>query len=469
MAEKNVQNDFSKGNIPAVVMRMALPLIAAQLVNVLYNVVDRIYIGHIPNVGSMALTGVGIALPVISILSAFAGLFGQGGAPLCSMARGRGNNDEASRVMGNAFSMLLVSSVALGLLTWAFLDPVITVFAAGKEASSYAREYLAVYLIGTTFSFVSLGMNVYINAQGFATRGMLTVLLGAAANIVLDPLFIFAYFMQIFAFRMGVRGAAAATVLSQALSAAWCFLFLRSSKTPLELSWRTMAPRKKIMGRIMSLGVADFVMGATNSAIQTVANRQLGLYGGDLYVGAITVVNSLRTIFTEIIHGFGSGMPPLLAFTYRAGSKKRVLETIRFSTLGAAVFSLLVWAVFMLFPEPLIRIFTPDEALIAVAVRAVRIYFCGFVFMSLQFVAQNSFRSLGKARQAIFFSLLRKIVLVVPLMLLLPGVFGLGADGVYWSEPISDLLGGGAAFTTLMLTVYRPLAKELKEETLCQN
>ena len=310
MAEKNVQNDFSKGNIPAVVMRMALPLIAAQLVNVLYNVVDRIYIGHIPNVGSMALTGVGIALPVISILSAFAGLFGQGGAPLCSMARGRGDNDEASRVMGNAFSMLLVSSVALGLLTWAFLDPVITVFAAGKEASSYAREYLAVYLIGTTFSFVSLGMNVYINAQGFATRGMLTVLLGAAANIVLDPLFIFA-------FRMGVRGAAAATVLSQALSAAWCFLFLRSDKTPLELSWRTMAPRKKIMGRIMSLGVADFVMGATNSAIQTVANRQLGLYGGDLYVGAITVVNSLRTIFTEIIHGFGSGIQPVLLTTAR--------------------------------------------------------------------------------------------------------------------------------------------------------
>lgn len=441
MVEKNVQNDFSKGNIPAVVMRMALPLIAAQLVNVLYNVVDRIYIGHIPNVGSMALTGVGIALPVISILSAFAGLFGQGGAPLCSMARGRGDNDEAARVMGNAFSMLLVSSVALGLLTWAFLDPAIAVFAAGKEASSYAREYLAVYLIGTTFSFVSLGMNVYINAQGFATRGMLTVLLGAAA----------------------------ATVLSQALSAAWCFLFLRSSKTPLELSWRTMAPRKKIMGRIMSLGVADFVMGATNSAIQTVANRQLGLYGGDLYVGAITVVNSLRTIFTEIIHGFGSGIQPVLAFNYGAGQKKRVLETIRFSTLGAAAFSLLVWAVFMLFPEPLIRIFTPDEELIAVAVRAVRIYFCGFVFMSLQFVAQNSFRSLGKARQAIFFSLLRKIVLVVPLMLLLPGVFGLGADGVYWSEPISDLLGGGAAFTTLMLTVYRPLAKELKEETLCQN
>ena len=462
MTEKTVRNDFSRGSIPAVVMRMALPLIAAQLVNVLYNVVDRIYIGHIPGIGSMALTGVGIALPVISILSAFAGLFGQGGAPLCSMARGRGDGDEASRVMGNAFSMLLVSSIALGLLTWAFLDPVVEVFGAGEEASGYAREYLAVYLIGTTFSFVSLGMNVYINAQGFATRGMLTVLLGAVSNIVLDPIFIFA-------FGMGVRGAALATVLSQALSAAWCFLFLRSDKTPLELSWRTMAPRKTIMGRILSLGVADFVMGATNSAIQTVANRQLGLYGGDLYVGAITVVNSLRTVFTEIIHGFGSGIQPVLAFNYGAGQKKRVLESIRFSLYGAAGFSLVVWAVFMLFPEPLIRIFTPDEALIRVSVRAVRIYFCGFVFMSLQFVAQNAFRSLGKAREAIFFSLLRKIVLVVPLMLLLPDVFGLGADGVYWSEPVSDLLGGGAAFTTLMLTVYRPLARECKEETLCQN
>lgn len=462
MAEMKVQNDFSKGNIPSVVMRMALPLIAAQLVNVLYNVVDRIYIGHIPGVGSVALTGVGIALPVISILSAFAGLFGQGGAPLCSMARGRGDNEEAARVMGNAFLMLLVSSVVLGLIVWAFLDPILAAFSVGEEAVGYAREYLAAYLTGITFSFISLGMNVYINAQGFATRGMLTVLLGAAANIVLDPIFIFV-------FDMGVRGAAVATVIAQALSAAWCFFFLRGDKALLELSRRTMEPRKKIMGSILSLGVSNFVMGATTSAIQTVANRQLGFYGGDLYVSAITIVNSLRTIFTEIVHGFGAGIQPVLAFNYGAGEKKRVLETIRFSFIGAASFAVVIWAVFMLLPEPLIRIFTPDEALIAVAVRAVRIYFCGFVFISLQLVAQNTFRSLGKARQAIFFSLLRKIVLVVPLMLLLPGVFGLGADGVYWSEPVSDLLGGGAAFTTLVLTIYRPLAKELKEENLCKN
>ena len=462
MAKEHVQNDFSTGSVPSIVMRMALPLIAAQLVNVLYNIVDRIYIGHIPEIGSMALTGVGIALPVISILAAFAGLFGQGGAPLCSMARGRGDDEEASRVMGNAFTMLFVSSVALGLLTYAFLRPIIAVFGAGEEATGYACEYLEVYLIGTTFSFLSLGMNVYINAQGFATRGMLTVLLGAAANIVLDPIFIFV-------FGLGVRGAAIATVISQALSAVWCVAFLRSKKTPLELSPRTMAPRRKIMGRIMALGVSDFVMGATNSAIQSVANRQLGVYGGDLYVGAITVVNSMRTVFTEIIHGFGSGIQPVLAYNYGADKKDRVLSCIRFSVYGGVGFSLVVWAIFMLFPEPLIRMFTEDEALIAVAIPAVRIYFCGFAFMSLQFVAQNAFRSLGKAKEAVFFSLLRKIILVVPLMLLLPGVFGLGAEGVYWSEPISDLLGGGAAFTTLMLTVYRPLAKEYKEETLCRN
>ncbi len=462
MAKEHIQNDFSTDSVPSIVMRMALPLIAAQLVNVLYNIVDRIYIGHIPEIGSMALTGVGIALPVISILAAFAGLFGQGGAPLCSMARGRGDDDEASRVMGNAFTMLFGSSVVLGLVAYAFLRPIIAVFGAGEEATGYACEYLEVYLIGTTFSFLSLGMNVYINAQGFATRGMLTVLLGAAANIVLDPLFIFV-------FGLSVRGAAIATVISQALSAAWCVAFLCGKKTPLELSVRTMAPRGKIMGRIMALGVSDFVMGATNSAIQSVANRQLGVYGGDLYVGAITVVNSMRTVFTEIIHGFGSGIQPVLAYNYGANKKDRVLSCIRFSVYGGVGFSLAVWAIFMLFPEPLIRVFTEDEALIAVAVPAVRIYFCGFAFMSLQFVAQNSFRSLGKAKEAVFFSLLRKIILVVPLMLLLPGVFGLGAEGVYWSEPISDLLGGGAAFTTLMLTVYRPLAKASKEEKLCQN
>ena len=390
MAEKNVQNDFSKGNIPAVVMRMALPLIAAQLVNVLYNVVDRIYIGHIPSVGSMALTGVGIALPVISILSAFAGLFGQGGAPLCSMARGRGDNDEAARVMGNAFSMLLVSSVALGLLTWAFLDPVIAVFAAGKEASSYAREYLAVYLIGTTFSFVSLGMNVYINAQGFATRGMLTVLLGAAANIVLDPLFIFV-------FHMGVRGAAAATVLSQALSAAWCFLFLRSSKTPLELSWRTMAPRKKIMGRIMSLGVADFVMGATNSAIQTVANRQLGLYGGDLYVGAITVVNSLRTIFTEIIHGFGSGIQPVLAFNYGAGKKDRVLKSYFISTGYAFVIGSVLGISSYVFGRPILSLFDPDPEVVAAGMEKMKIMGVCYGIGAFMDASLAASRGLGKS------------------------------------------------------------------------
>ena len=457
MPEKKT-SDFTQGTVPAVVMRMALPLMAAQLVNVLYNIVDRIYIGHIAGVGSTALTGVGVALPVITIVSAFAGLFGEGGGPLCSIARGRGDREAASRVMGNAFTLLLLASAVLLAAARAAMEPVLLAFGASEETLGYAEQYLGLYLWGTPFVFIALGMNVYINAQGLASRGMVTVLLGAAANIVLDPLFIFT-------FGMGVRGAAVATVISQGLSAGWCLAVLRGRRAVLELSGRTMALRGRVVKGILSLGVTNFVMGVTNSLIQAVANRELGLYGGDLYVGAITVINSLRTVFNELIHGFGAGLQPVIGYNYGAGEKKRVLECVRFSTLGAVSFALAVWGVFMAVPEPLIRLFTPDDALVAVAVPAVRIYFCGFSFMSLQFVAQNTFQGLGRAKYAIFFSLLRKVVLVVPLMMLLPRLWGLGAYGVYWSEPVSDLLGGGAAFITMLLTVCRPIRRELREES----
>lgn len=451
--------DFTKGAVPAVVMRMALPMIAAQLVNVLYNIVDRVYIGHIADVGSLALTGVGLALPVITVISAFSGLFGQGGGPLCSIARGRGDKEGAARVMGNAFTMLLVSSIVLMVLGWAVMRPALMVLGASEDTIGYACDYLRVYLIGTPFVFLSMGMNVYINAQGFAGRGMLTILLGATANIVLDPLFIFT-------FGMGVKGAAWATVISQGLSAVWCLGFLFGRRATLELSRRTMALRWGIVRQMLSLGTTNFVMGVTNSAIQAVANYQLGLFGGDLYVGSLTVINALRTVFTETIHGFGAGLQPVIGYNYGAGAKKRVLECIRFSALVAICFSLVVWGAFMFIPEVLIRLVTPDQELIRVAIPAVRIYFCAFMFMSLQFVAQNTFQALGRARYAVCFSLLRKVVLVVPLTLILPHLWGLGANGVFWSEPISDLLGGGAAVTTMFLTVYRPIRRELKKETV---
>ena len=451
-------NDFTQGAVPAVVTRMALPLIAAQLVNVLYNVVDRVYIGHIPVEGSAALTGVGVALPVITALSAFAGLFGQGGAPLCSIARGRKDLEGAARVMGNSLTMLLAASLALMALAWGLMRPVLYLFGASDSTIGYAMEYLGIYVAGTPFVMVALGMNPYINAQGFARLGMMTVLLGAAANILLDPLFIFT-------FGMGVRGAALATVLSQALSAGWCLAVLLGKKAILRLTRDTMRLRPAVAKSILSLGITNFVMSITNSLIQAVANRQLGIYGGDLYVGAITVINSLRTVYTEVIHGFGAGLQPVIGYNYGAGVKKRVLECIRFATMVGVTLGLMVWGIFVLFPRPLIRCFTPDETLMAVAVPAVRIYFCGFGFMSLQFVAQNTFQGLGRARSAIVFSVLRKVVLVLPLMLILPRLWGLGAYGVYWSEPVSDILGGGAAFTTMMLTVYRPIHRQMRKES----
>ena len=455
------KTDFTRGKIPSVILGMAVPLIAAQLVNVLYNIVDRIYIGHIPGIGGLALTGVGIALPVITILSAFAGLFGQGGAPLFSIARGRDDPEEAGRILGNSLSMLFLSSVVLTAAAYLIARPVLLGLGATESTIGYALDYLRIYLIGTPCVLLTLGMNPYINAQGFARRGMGTVMLGAAANIVLDPVFIFAL-------HMGVRGAALATVLSQLLSAVWCLTFLLGKRAVVPVRREYLALRGKIVGRIMSLGVTNFVVMATNSVIQGLANAQLGLYGGDLYVGAMTIVNALRTVFNEIIHGLSAGTQPVLGFNYGAGAKGRVLEGIRFNSLLGLGISAVVWVAFVVFPAPFVRIFTTEEELIAVAVRAVRIYFCGSCFMALQFAGQCVFQGLGRAKSAVTFSLLRKIIIVVPLMLLLPR-WGLGADGVFWSEPISDLLGGGAAFITMLLTVYRPIARELREESVCKN
>jgi len=458
MRKKN--RDFTQGRIPAVVMGMALPLMAAQLVNVLYNIVDRVFIGHIPGVGSMALTGVGLALPIITVISAFAGLFGQGGGPLCSIARGKGDEEEASFVMGNAFTMLLISSLVLMCVGWAVMRPSLLLLGGSENTIDYGCAYLRIYLVGTPFAFFSLGMNVYINVQGFPGRGMMTVLLGAIINTVLDPLFIFV-------FDMGVEGAAWATVIAQLCSAIWCVSFLYGPKTPLVLSRRTMKLRRERAGRMLTLGTSNFIMGVTNSLVQGVVNYQLGVFGGDLYVGAMTVINSMRTVFNEVIRGFSAGLQPVIGYNYGAGRKDRVLHCIRFGILVAALFSLTMCLSFELFPRAWVRMMTPDPALIAITIPAVRIYYCGLTFMALQNIAQNTFQGLGYAKYSITFSLLRKVVLVVPLTLILPYLGGLGVDGVFWSEPISDLLGGGAAGITMYFTVYRPTAREWKKET-CQ-
>ena len=448
--------DFTQGRIPAVIMGMAVPLIAAQLVNVLYNIVDRIYIGHIPGIGAHALTGVGVALPVITILSAFAGLFGQGGAPLFSIERGRGNAAQAGRIMGNSMTLLLGSSVILALLVRGISRRALLALGAGENTLGYALDYLHVYLFGTPLVFITLGMNSYVNAQGFARRGMMTVMLGAAANIALDPLFIFVL-------GMGVRGAALATVLSQAVSAAWCTLFLCSARAAIPLRRENLRLRADIVRRIVSLGVSNFMAQATNSVIQAVANRQLSVFGGELSIGAMTIINALRTAFFQVIMGVAAGMQPVIGYNYGAGARKRVLECIRFTTAVGVGFLLFAWLLLETIPAAFVRIFTDEAALIAIAVPSVRIYYSAIFFMALQLVSQNIFTGLGKAKHAVFFSLFRKVVIETPLMLLLPAA-GLGAAGVFWSEPVSDVIGGLAAFTTMLLTVYLPLRRESAEE-----
>ena len=446
--------DFTQGKIPGVITGMAVPLIAAQLVNVLYNIVDRIYIGHIPAVGAHALTGVGVALPMITILSAFAGLFGQGGAPLFSIARGRGDEEQAGRIMGNSMSLLLISSAVLAVLARMISRPALLALGAGENTLGYALDYLHVYLIGTPLVFVTLGMNPYVNSQGFAKRGMMTVLLGALTNIALDPLFIFV-------FGMGVRGAALATVLSKAVSAVWCTSFLRGGRAAIPLRRRNMGLRPDIVRRIVSMGISTFMAQGTNSIIQAVGNRELSFFGGELYIGAMTIINALRTAFFQVIMGVSSAMQPVIGYNYGANRRDRVLECIRFATAVGVGFMLMTWLLLELIPEPFVRIFTGEQALIHIAVPAVRIYYCAIFFMSLQLVGQSVFTGLGKARHAVFFSLFRKVVIEAPLMVLLPR-WGFGAAGVFWSEPVSDVIGGLAAYITMLVTVYFPLRRELR-------
>lgn len=429
------------------IIAMAVPMTVAQLINILYNVVDRMYLGRLP--GHLALTGLGLCLPIISILMGFANLCGMGGSPLCSICRGRGENEEAERIMGNSFSLLLLFGAALTVLCLIFRRPILYLFGASDVTFPYANDYLTIYILGTLFVMISLGMNPFINAQGFSRMGMITVAVGAAVNIVLDPIFIFLL-------DMGVRGAALATVISQGCSALWVLKFLTGKKAILKLRLSALRLQAGRVRRILSLGTSGFVMSMTNSLAQVLCNASLEAYSGDLYVGVMTVINSIREIITMPVQGITSGCQPVLGYNYGAGQYERVCQGIRFTTVLTVGYSVVVWAVVMLLPEPLIRIFNNEADLIAAGIPAFRIYFATFFFMSFQFIGQSVFVGLGRSKNAIFFSLLRKAFIVAPLTLILPAV-GFGADGVFLAEPISNVLGGLACILTMYFTVYRRL------------
>lgn len=451
---KTHQTDFSKGSVYRNILEVAVPMTFAQLLNLLYNIVDRMYIGRLPDVGTLALTGVGLCFPIITLITAFTYLFGNGGGPLCAMERGRGNEEEAEKLMGNTFTMLLLTGVVLMVLGLIFYKPVLYLFGASDTTFPYAQEYITIYLLGTVFVMISLGMNPFINSQGFGNMGMLTVLIGAVLNILLDPLFMFV-------FHMGVRGAAVATVLSQMVSAAWVLRFLTGKKASLHLKKSAMKIQLRRVKNIMALGVSGFIMAFTNSVVQVVCNATLQIYGGDLYVGIMTVLNSIREIFTMPVMGLTNGASPVMSYNYGEGAAGRVKKAIGFITSICVIYTLLAWGILQVIPEFFIRIFNDEPELLKWGVPALHIYFFGFVFMALQFAGQSVFVALGKAKKATFFSLFRKVIIVVPLTILLPMAGNLGVDGVFWAEPISNLIGGCASFFTMLLTVL----PELKQKT----
>ncbi len=451
------QTDFSKGSVPALIISLAIPNTIAQIVNVLYSIVDRIFIGRIPENATLALTGLGVCFPIITLISAFTHLISTGGAPLFAIERGRKNDKEAGLLLGNSMTMLLGFGVILTVFFLIFQKPILLLLGASENTLPFASQYLTVYLCGSIFVMLSLGLNSFINAQGFAKYGMLTVAIGAGANLVLDPLFIFV-------FHMGVKGAALATVIAQFLSAGWTLLFLTGKKTEIRLTFANMkALSARRISSICKLGLSGFIMAVTNSITQFSYNACLLRYGGDIYVTVMTVINSIRELIVMPVNGISQSAQPVISYNYGAKKYDRVCKAIRFMAYILISYTVLAWLFVSLTPQFFIRIFNKDAELLACGVRALHIYFFGFCFMALQFVGQSSFTALGKSKFAIFFSIFRKIVIVVPLIYILPGVFGLGTDGIFLSEPISNVIGGSASMLTMLLTVYRDMRRKQKE------
>ena len=455
MASQNQtkKGDFSQGSIPKTVLRMGIPIALAEIVHVLYNVVDRIFIGHIPGVGTAALSGVGIAFPLISLVTAFANLCGTGGNPLCSMARGEGDNERARRILETAFTMLLAFSAVLTVVLFLFARPFLAAMGGDAETLPYAVSYFRIYVLGSVFVLISLGMNPFINGMGFPKVGMGTVLIGAALNIVLDALLLFV-------FHMGVEGAAIATVLSQFVSSVWVIRFLTGKKTLLRIA-RLHLDMKEVP-RILKLGATGFMFKFSNSIAQTVVNLTLKTFGGaasTLYIGAFSIINSMREVISQPISGINGASVPVMSFNYGARNYDRVRKSIRFMLAAALVYNIAAWLVVFTHPEQLIRMFTADDVLVKTAIPCLHIYYAAYFMMSFQTGGQNTFVALNKPKYAVFFSMLRKLFLIVPLTIALPRM-GFGVMGVFYAEMLSQIIGASLCSLVMYLRIYKRLPKE---------
>lgn len=447
---KSQQIDFGDNNVHRSILAVATPMLTAQLLNLLYNIIDRIYIGKIEGDGTLALAGIGLCFPIVSLITAFANLYGTGGAPLCSIARGKQDKEEGRKIMNNAFFMLLVLGIVITVIGIVFHKPILYLFGASDVTYSYAADYMNIYLLGTVFVMISLGLNPYINSQGFAQTGMLTVLLGAVANIILDPIFIFV-------FDMGIKGAAIATVISQFLSAAWVIIFLTGKNAELRLQFKKFRPDFACIKEMTALGLSSFVMSATNSLVQVLCNAMLQTFGGDLYISAMTVINSIRQIAQTPALAISDGASPIISYNYGAKNIPLTKRAIRFMTQLGFAYTILFWALTFAFPEFFIGIFNNDSVLMEISVPALHVYFFGFFMMAFQFAGQSVFKALNYAKEAIFFSLLRKVFIVAPLTIALPYIGGLGVMGVFLAEPISNFIGGLACYITMRKKVLKRL------------
>lgn len=445
-------NDLGSDRIGSLLLRLALPAIMAQLINALYNIVDRIYIGHIPSVGDIALTGVGVTFPILMLISAFSAFIGMGGAPRVAIKMGAGKDDEAEEILGNSFATLLILSISLTVLFLLFGKPLLMLFGASKDTIGFASTYMTIYVCGTVFVQLALGLNSFISTQGFATTSMATVIIGAVFNIVLDPLFIYV-------FGMGVAGAAIATVLSQAVSAIWVLRFLCSKKSKIRIRKKYFRLRPSVILPVMALGISPFIMQSTESLVNIALNSSLQLYGGDIAVGAMTILGSVMQFCMMPLQGLTQGAQPIISFNYGAHRNDRVKQAFRYLLTVSLSYSAALWCVSMFAPQVFVAMFTSRAELFDKAVWALRIYMAGSVVFGIQIACQQTFVALGQAKVSLLMALLRKIVLLIPLVYLLPCFFADKVFAVFLAEPVADVLASLTTGTVYLILIPKILRR----------
>ena len=441
--------------IGRLLLKLALPTVAAQLINMLYNIVDRMYIGHIKDVGALALTGVGVCMPLIMIISAFAALVGNGGAPRASIYMGKKDTDAAQKILGNCFSLQIIISIILTIILLIGNKTFLLAFGASENTISYAVNYMNIYAIGTIFVQLTLGMNAFITAQGFAKTGMLSVLIGAVANIILDPVFIFGM-------NMGVRGAALATIISQALSCIWVLSFLFGKKTFLKIKPENLRLHAKIILPCVALGSSLFIMQASESIISVCFNSSLLKYGGDIAVGAMTILTSVMQFAMLPLQGLGQGAQPIMSYNYGAKNNDRVRKTFRLLLKVSFGYSIVLWAIVMLLPQMFAMMFTSDNALLSFTSQALRLYMASMFMFGIQIACQMAFNALGKAKDSIIVAVMRKFILLIPLIYIMPAIFKANqTNAVYMAEPVADFIA--VCFTAILFAFeFKKAMKENK-------